>query len=471
MLKDNRVPIIEALEQHQQRSQSNFHVPGHKQGNAVPSFSWLQEIAKYDLTEVGELDDLHQPEGVIAEAQSLASKAFGAQKTWFLVGGTTAGILAAVLSVCKPGEKILIARNSHQAVYHGCYLAGAEAVCMETRFDPITQKELPYTADLVDQYLRTYSDIQAVFLTSPNYYGRILPISEIATRCHQANVPLLVDEAHGAHFAFHPFLPASALSSGADLVVQSTHKMLPSFTMSSMLHIQGSLLDEEAISEALRMVESSSPSYPLLASLDLARQIMEQQGEKLLDKKMGELNDFRVYLRNLKYITELHSPNQDPFKIYLSANKSVTGFHIAEWLEKKGIYTELADAFGVLAVASIGSKKADFLLLQQALDELDQEISTWAAEEIPRFPDSRISSHSISYESIRKKEVVWLPITDVVGKFAAKSIIPYPPGVPTILPGEVYTESKLAWLQKLVQAGAKIRGIRLSSSLFVSVLQ
>lgn len=471
MERQYRVPIIEALEKHQHSSQCNFHVPGHKQGKAIPAVSWLHEIAKYDLTEVGELDDLHQPEGVIAEAQSLAAKVFGAQKTWFLVGGTTAGILAAVLSVCKPGEKILIARNSHQAVYHGCYLAGAEAICMEARFDPITQKELPYTAELVEQYLQQHPDIQAVFLTSPNYYGRTIPIAEIAEKCHRANVPLLIDEAHGAHFAFHSALPVSALSSGADLVVQSTHKMLPSFTMSSMLHIQGELLEEEAISEALRMVESSSPSYPLLASLDLARQIMEQQGEELLEEKIKELIDFRLHLRNHKHITELFHLGQDPFKIYLTSNKSVTGFRIGEWLESKGIYTEMADAFGVLAVASIGSKKRELLLLQQALDKLDQEISTWAEEEIPRFPERSIASHSISYESIRKQEVAWIPITEAVGKLAAKPIIPYPPGVPTILPGESYTESNLAWIQKLVYAGAKIRGIQLSSSLFVSVLQ
>lgn len=465
----NRLPIVEVLEEYQQKCRCNLHVPGHKQGAIYQG--WLREIARYDLTEVGDLDDLHQPEGAIQEAQDLAADAFGADKSWFLVGGTTAGVLSAILSLCKPGDKLLISRNSHQSVYHGCYLAGVQAICMEVDLDVPTQHEIPLTIERIKHYLSQHSDIKAVFLTSPTYYGATLPIQEIASLCHQYQLPLLIDEAHGAHLCFHRDFPKSALESGADLVVQSTHKMLPSFTMSSMLHIRGNRIDIERLSISLQMIQSSSPSYPLMASLDWARYLMVKEGRQRLQDLLFLLSTLRKRLQNLHYIKEHYVPTQDPLKMYLTAKRSITGYRLYEWLTKKGIYLELADANGVLAIFSIASTERDLQNFWETLEMLDQEIGNWEEEAIPTFPSPFLPAHVLDYQEIRRRKTEWMPLQDAVGKKAGKAIIPYPPGIPAILPGEVYTEQTQKWIEEIIASGARVRGVTFSSSLKVSVLK
>lgn len=284
-LQPGRAPVYEMLEQYRHKGNISYHVPGHKNGEAyrsavsAKSAGYLTEVMRYDVTEITGTDDLHHPEGVIREAQELAADCYGAEESYMLVGGSTAGNLALILTVCaEPGSLLILQRNVHKSVIHGLMLAGARAVFLEPQIDPGSGLAVAPSAETVQAALAAYPEAAGVLVTMPNYYGMGSDLAPLAQACHACCVPLLVDEAHGAHYGQHPALPAGALAQGADGVVQSTHKMLTALTMGAMLHVQGPWLDRALLRQRLAMVQSSSPSYPVMASLDLARRLLHSQG-------------------------------------------------------------------------------------------------------------------------------------------------------------------------------------------------
>lgn len=284
-LQPGRAPVYEMLEQYRHKGNISYHVPGHKNGEAyrsavsAESAGYLTEVMRYDVTEITGTDDLHHPEGVIREAQELAADCYGAEESYMLVGGSTAGNLALILTVCSaPGSLLILQRNVHKSVIHGLMLAGALAVFLEPQIDPGSGLAVAPSAETVQAALAAYPEAAGVLVTMPNYYGMGSDLAPLAQACHACCVPLLVDEAHGAHYGQHPALPAGALAQGADGVVQSTHKMLTALTMGAMLHVQGPWLDRALLRQRLAMVQSSSPSYPVMASLDLARRLLHSQG-------------------------------------------------------------------------------------------------------------------------------------------------------------------------------------------------
>lgn len=277
-------PLYAELLRYAARKEASFHVPGHKDGHffrhkesGMPE--GFAEILEIDVTEIEGTDDLHDPEGVIMEAEEKAAAFFGAEKSFFLVGGSTVGNLSLILTVCRePGDILIVQRNVHKSVLNGLMLAGAHAVFVAPEHDPDSGLAVLPGERTLEEALERYPRAQGVLLTRPNYYGMGRSIRETAEICHKRGVPLLVDEAHGAHYGLHLQLPASALTEGADGVVQSTHKMLAAMTMGAMLHVQGDLIDRDLLRSRLAMVQSSSPSYPIMASLDLARSETQRRG-------------------------------------------------------------------------------------------------------------------------------------------------------------------------------------------------
>ncbi len=317
MLNQNQTPLLDSLKACAERLHAPFYTPGHKQGQGIS-----QKIAEIfgkaafraDLPELTELDNLFAPSGVIQQAQQLAAEAFGATQSWFLVNGSTCGIEAAILATCGAGDKIILPRNVHSSAIAGLILSGGMPIFINPEYDPILDIAHSITPNAVEAALKQHPDAKAVMMVYPTYYGVCGDVSAIAQITHQYNIPLLVDEAHGAHFAFHPELPIPALAAGADLSVQSIHKTLGALTQASMLHVKGERILCDRLSKALQLVQSTSPSYLLLASLDAARQQMALYGKELMSRTLQLADEARNRISQIPGLSVLQIPPLSPLK-------------------------------------------------------------------------------------------------------------------------------------------------------------
>ncbi|MGE6231195.1 aminotransferase class I/II-fold pyridoxal phosphate-dependent enzyme [Paenibacillus chitinolyticus] len=477
-------PLFEKMMEHYERRPASFHVPGHKSGRgadreAAPFFGPLMAL---DYTEISGLDDLHQPEEAIREAQILAAECFGAEETFFLVGGSTAGNLAMIMSLCGPGDILLVQRNAHKSVLHGLMLAGAHAVFISPQTDG--ESGIPASVRLsdVEDALSRYPEAKGLLLTNPNYYGMGVSLRPYADLMHRHGLPLLVDEAHGAHYGFHPALPESALSCGADAVVQSTHKMLTAMTMGAMLHLRHDRMDRERIRMLLAMLQSSSPSYPIMASLDLARRQMHLHGEKLVAEGLKAVQRLRDGLENLYGFRQLkHRSAQtayehmDPFKVTIyDGTGTLSGTELQGFLEEAGCFVELAADKAVLLLLTPASTIEDAERALEACEAISKEYLT-NKQELPGIsPNSMYKPllNSVSKpvpmnipvtrdaKNSLQDSVCIMPIESFAGKRSAEMVIPYPPGIPLLYPGELIQEDTAAELKRLAESGARFHGSR-----------
>ena len=489
-LNKDKAPLYEALFQYKNSKKHTYHVPGHKNGqvySSVAQDTLLQEVMKIDATEITGLDDLHHPESVIMQAQQLAADCFGAEESFFLVGGSTSGNIALLLTVCtEPGDLILVQRNVHKSVIHGLMLAGAHAVFLAPQVDPPSGLATAPAKSAIEEALQVYPNAKGVFITMPNYYGMGFDLSGIAATCHKAGVPLLVDEAHGAHYGQHPALPVSALTAGADGVVQSTHKMLSAMTMGAMLHVQGNLLDRELLKQRLSMIQSSSPSYPIMASLDLARLHLHKHGEKVFSTGLAAVHMVRRGIEDLPRFGLLDSLReseaytvQDPFKLVIyDKEKLLTGYELQGKLEEQGCVPEMSDETYVVLLFSLGSSEEDARHLLKALVHISLEEGPKEIKQ-PHNPEStdthHVSTWNILHSSvyscpvpfhlgkIKKEKKEKVSITKASNRISAEMVIPYPPGIPILYPGEIISENMRNHLIKLRDSGAKIQGTADSS--------
>ena len=269
-----------------------FHMPGHKRRGPA-GISLPYEI---DITEIEGFDDLHHADGILKDAQQLAAKVYGAQETRYLVNGSTAGILSAVLGSTKKGNRILVSRHCHKSVYHAVCLNDLRPVYLYPEFNTSLHMNMDISVSAVRTALMECPDIRAVVIVSPSYDGVISDIEGIAGAVHERGIPLIVDEAHGAHLGFHPYFEANALAKGADVVIHSVHKTLPSLTQTALLHVQGELADRRRIFRYLDMLQSSSPSYILMAGIDKCVHMLDEQGAELFEPYVQRLAELRERL-------------------------------------------------------------------------------------------------------------------------------------------------------------------------------
>jgi arginine/lysine/ornithine decarboxylase len=441
-----------------------MHVPGHKSGavwhagdshdqeagSAGALVDRLAGILPYDLTELPGLDDLHAPSGAIAEAETLAAACFGARETAFLVGGSTVGNLAAVLALVAPGDLVLVDRNAHKSIWHALQLAEARVVLLDT----VVVDGVPFGPDpaQVIATMSAHPETKAVFLTRPTYYGTAIALKEIITHAQNLNIPVCVDEAHGAHYGLHAALPPSALALGADLVVQSTHKMLPALTMSAMLHMQGDRIPAARVRQLLRMLQSSSPSYPLLAGLDLARRYAATQAERDIAESLTLLNQTAEALG--------WALGADAFKwVITDPTGSRTGYELYETLQAAGFYPELADMRHVVLYHGL---KVDAAILNKLVAVLSQMDVTLVAPR-PESASPRTVAAAQVVTAFSRSQLAQptriVPVHEAVGERVAEMVIPYPPGVALLIPGERITAEVIATLAQLREAGAHVQGV------------
>lgn len=489
-MNKHQAPLYERMLEHRSRRPSSFHVPGHKNGQAMPdAVAGLQALMELDYTEITGLDDLNQPEGVIREAEQLAATCFGAGRTFFLVQGSTLGNMALILSVCDPGDLILVDRFVHKSVLNGLMLANARAVFLSPTWDPRTGYAAGIDEASLQAALNRYPEAKAVFITRPNYYGQAADLTNIVSMTHEAGLPLFVDEAHGAHFGFHEEVPRPALSYGADAVVQSTHKMLSALTMGSMLHVREGYPHIDRIERAIRMLQTSSPSYPVMASLDVARMLMHTQGRQLISQGLQAVRMFERGMAKMPWFmlptsrgasgtTAVHTTSdrsgtpggtvhQDPFKQAVrDRTGTLNGYELQELLEREGCMTEMADEQHVLLVFSPFSAIQDserILKIFRRIStqyQLDKKELSEVLTNIYILPVIPTSTEPVMFSRhmMNHLETTEVPLAEAAGRHSADMIIPYPPGIPFVYPGERLDEQIVESLLKMASKGARFQG-------------
>ncbi|MFN6538746.1 MAG: aminotransferase class I/II-fold pyridoxal phosphate-dependent enzyme [Nostoc sp. EkiNYC01] len=479
MLNQDQTPLLDALKANAARPHAPFYTPGHKQGKGIsqPLANLLgKAVFGADLTELADLDNLFAPQGVIQKAQQLAAEAFGASQTWFLVNGSTCGVEAAILATCGTGDKIILPRNVHSSAIAALILSGAIPIFLNPEYDSVLDIAHSITPNAVESALQQHPDAKAVLTVYPTYYGVCGDLRAIANITHQYNIPLLVDEAHGAHFSFHPELPTPALAAGADLTVQSIHKVLGAMTQASMLHIQGERIDGDRISKALQLLQSTSPSYVLLASLDAARQQMALHGKMLMSQTLQLAEEARTKISQLPGLSVLSPPFQgglggspgfvalDKTRLTVTvSNLGLTGFAVDEILDEKfAVTAEFASLQHLSFIISLGNTPADIQQLVQSFTTLAKEYRpTTATIKNYIWQDFTITLDTNLHLSPREaffapSETLLLAKTG--DRICAEIVCPYPPGIPVLMPGEVITKPVLDYLQQIQMMGGFISG-------------
>ncbi|MCR4762471.1 MAG: PLP-dependent transferase [Lachnospiraceae bacterium] len=452
-----------------------FHMPGHKRN---PQAGPLADVMALDITEIDGFDDLHDARGILKEAEARAAKIYGAEETHFLVNGSTAGVLAAVSAVCADnragGESaplLITGRSAHQSFYHAAYLMGAEL-----RFageEALTEQRtgIPGTvspAEVMEALERAAGEGRrpaAVFVTSPNYWGVTADIASIVEIAHAHQVPVIVDEAHGAHFGFGYGIPDSALHAGADLVASSLHKTLPSLTQTALLHTKGTLVDRRKLARFLRIYQTSSPSYVLMASIDACLTQIKESPETLFG---GVMLYKQLILQQCEKLSHLHLLSEeivrDPCKIVIStADTPLTGQELyGILLEQYSIQPEMAYGDTVVLILT-GMDTEDgleaILWSLTAIDGLlDQGKMTSAGQKkpLPAFPLPRVLCRMADAWDA-PSEVI--PLSEAVGRCSSELVIPYPPGTPLLLPGEEISPEWITAANALSDTGVRIRGL------------
>ncbi|MUG99053.1 aminotransferase class I/II-fold pyridoxal phosphate-dependent enzyme [Scytonema sp. UIC 10036] len=491
MLAQNQTPLLDTLKACAERPHAPFYTPGHKRGQGISPLLtdvFGQSVFRADLPELAELDNLFSPSGVIHQAQQLAAEAFGASQTWFLVNGSTCGIEAAILATCRAGDKIILPRNVHSSAIAGLILSGAIPIFVYPEYDAVLDIAHSMTPNAVEAALQQHPDAKAVLMVYPTYYGVCGDVRAIASLAHQHNIPLLVDEAHGAHFAFHPQLPTPALAAGADLTVQSIHKVLGAMTQASMLHIQGNRIDPDRVSKALQLVQSTSPSYILLASLDAARQQMALHGKELMSRTLELAENARSRISQIPGLSVLEISPKPAIQGAIALDKTrltvtisglgLTGFEAEEILnDKLGVTAEFASLQHLTFIISLGNTQEDIEKLVQAFTKLSIKMGNreWGDRGLHKVGIRGIGSSignspilsELKYFNnslyLSPREAFFaatenLPLKETQERICAEIICPYPPGIPVLMPGEVITETALDYLQSIQRTGGFISG-------------
>ncbi|XP_077227622.1 uncharacterized protein LOC143860713 [Tasmannia lanceolata] len=479
-LQDGTTPLVSALKASAEQDAASFHFPGHNRGRAAPhSLAQLIGVRPFlhDLPELPELDDLFSPKGVILDAQKQAAELFGSSETWFLVGGTTCGIQAAIMATCSPGETLILPRNSHISAMSAMVLSGAVPKYILPEYNSQWDIAGGITSLQVENAIKELKmegrRAAAVLVTSPTYHGICSDVSEIAQLCHSHGIPVIVDEAHGAHFKFHPQMPSTALEQGADLAVQSTHKVLCSLTQSSMLHMSGDIVDKERICRCLQTLQSTSPSYLLLASLDAARAQLSENPDTIFNEAMDLAKEARRLIEIIPGVSVMNSfdfsgcPLIDPLRVTVGLEGlSLSGYEADEILcEEHGVIAELSGVRSLTFAINLGSCRQHILRLGSGIECLSE---TFLPENGLYDERKRVEGKvSAPFDGIRMnlspREAFFarkrrVSIGESLGEVCGELICPYPPGIPVLIPGEIITESALSYLMDVRNMGAVISG-------------
>lgn len=491
--------LYEKLMEYSESDTYPFHMPGHKRQGQEDAEKLPYEL---DITEIDGFDDLHHPQGILKESQEMAAEIYGTKKSYYLVNGSTSGIMIAISALVQPGEKILIADNCHRSVWNTVYVRGLQGVLLKTTQWGAGGNVVEPGA--VEKALNEDPLIRAVIITSPTYEGVVSPVKEISRVVHAHCGALIVDEAHGAHLPFVDkaasredlsyngiTFPKSALYEGADVVIQSLHKTLPALTQTAMLHVCTGLPDIHEVNRFYSIYLSSSPSYILLASIDHCIQYMSRDGlgqmawyGRRLQKfweKAGEWEQlWFLYYKGLKLQETSDNKNQqinvrmDPSKIVFGVKKGMSGSKLMQWLrEEFHLEFEMCQQDYVIAMTSLMDTEEGFLRLENALEQINGRLRTSfsraytedqkkKANKISEFqlPDEKAGFCSKRKEILQEKRTEWILLSESQGRRLASPVGVYPPGISAWYPGEIVTGAMIDKMENWLKDGFRIDGLQ-----------
>lgn len=468
-----RKSLYQALSDYAASDFYPYHMPGHKRN---PAGGEMAEYHKIDITEIDGFDNLYQAEGVLKEAQLRANSLYGSDETFFLINGSTSGALAAIMTAAEPLDEILIARNCHKSVYHAAIMHGLIVRYYYPKM--ISEYDIcdGVSAEEIGVLLDTYPEVKAVVVTSPTYEGVLSDIPAIAAEVHGRGKILIVDEAHGAHFGLSTHLPQGAIAGGADLVIHSLHKTLPAMTQTALLHVNGDRVNREKLRRYLCMLQSSSPSYVLMASMDSCIKFLEEQGQERFAAMRGHYVSFCEKTASLAHIrigkmTRVSSKKHelkgwDLGKMVISVKgTNMTGKELYDILrETYHLEMEMAGETYVLAIMTLMDEAVGWQRLADALCEIDDRIEESAGAEMPAagkkpvFSDRQLKG-GMTLARAFHSEWEQIPMQKAIGRIAAGFINLYPPGSPIVAPGEILDETVIKRIEECRKMGLAVQGV------------
>jgi arginine/lysine/ornithine decarboxylase len=488
-------PIYDFITDHRKKDAVSFHMPGHKGSRLYRRFGYhefLDHIMDYDITEIAGADNLFQTEGVIKGVQDHYARLYGCKKSYILINGSSGGNIASILASVRKGKQLIMARNCHKSVFNALTLGGIRPVYAY----PETIGEFGISGAVspaeIERLIRENPDAEAVLITSPNYYGVCSDVRAIAETAHRYGKVLIVDEAHGAHLHFSDELPLSALQSGADLVINSTHKTLASFTQSAVLHYNSELVDQYLLEDKLQCIQSTSPSYILMTSLDINADILEKHGDVLMKEWTGNLTSFYERIAKIPGVSTMGKmAGLDWTKINLSLGElGINGAQLDKiLLNDYDIFIELFTGDWIMAMSGIGNTKDDYDRLADALEDISRKVresgpeiygigdkvsrggtdcSAEAKHDAPSghmagLPAPPKQAELFDIPAVKKR----VGLEDSEGMICAASIIPYPPGIPLLCPGERIEADAIAYIRALRDMGEKVIGVNEAGEILV----
>lgn len=459
LMNQNKTPLFDAMKDYHKKNIIPFDVPGHKHGKGLREFGeyFGDTVLQLDVNSMKQLDNLSNPTSVIREAQELAAEAYWADSAFFLVNGTTSGVQSMIMSVCSPGDKIILPRNAHKSAINALILSGAKPVYIQPEINNDLGIAMGVSLQSVENAIARNTDAKAVFLINPTYYGATSDIKEIAKLCHKHGIALLVDQAHGAHFRFSKQLPVDAMEVGADMCAVSLHKTGGSLTQSSILLLKEGLVDQHIVKSILNLSQTTSASYLLMVSLDIARKNLAVNGNEILTDVLELSRDARIRINNIDGLYAfgkelIGTPgvyNFDETKLGINVcGLGLTGFEVYDILrDEYDIQMELADAYNVLGIISVGDTEESLDALVKALEDISVKYRKGKITKqhvVLQNPHVIVSPRNAFYS--RKKIV---KLEDAEGEISGEYIMAYPPGIPIVAPGEKISKEMIAYVKFL----------------------
>ena len=457
--------LYKKLESYGQSDYYPFHMPGHKRNKASSAGEFPFER---DIKEISGFDNLHHAEGILKEAQENAAQLYGTRRCFFSVNGSTAALLSAISACVSKGGSILVARNCHKAVYHALYLRELQPVYIYPHEDSRLGINGGISPSRVERYLEDHPEVEAVLITSPTYDGIVSNVEKIAEIAHRHEVPLIVDEAHGAHFRFSEYFPVSAADLGADIVIQSFHKTLPSMTQTAVLHVCSDRVDVEKVKQFMAIYQTSSPSYILMASIDACVDKMQKDGQQMFREFTFQLEKARQRLSQCQKIQLVQPGMLDSTDVFDYDRSKLLFSTVGTSMNGHELHARLRDEFHiememeaenyVLGIAAVGDTEEGFERLCSAIEKIDAETETETDAGQERTSYAKMKQ-VLSIAQAMDAQQRRFPLEESIGKISGEFAYLYPPGIPILVPGEQISGHLVRNVRRYMEQGLEVQGL------------